>query len=159
MADARDPAAVERFAERFTQVMVDSGMPRIASRIFTAVLATDAVRLTAAELAEQLKASPAAISGGVRYLAQLGLVHRGREPGSRRDHYSVDDDVWFQLITQRDNLMDRWSASLRDGAAALGEDTPAGGRLAQSVEFFEFLRQDLDGMIERWEAHRKRSEP
>jgi DNA-binding transcriptional regulator GbsR (MarR family) len=159
VADARDPAAVERFAERFTQVMVDAGMPRIASRIFTALLATDSVRLTAAELAERLKASPAAISGGVRYLTQVGLVHRGREPGSRRDHYSVDDDVWFQTITQRDNLMDRWSASLRDGAAALGEDTPAGSRLARSVEFFEFLREDLDRLVERWEAHRRRPEP
>ena len=159
MSDARDPAAVERFAERFTQVMVDSGMPRIASRIFIAILATDSVRLTAAELGEQLKASPAAISGGVRYLTQLGLVHRSREPGSRRDHFTVDDDVWYQTITQRDNLMARWSASLRDGAAAVGEDTPAGSRFAQSVEFFEFVRQELNELVDRWQAHRQRPKP
>src|SRR5256885_1108722 len=46
--------------------MVEAGMPRIASRIFVALVATDSGRLTAAELAEQLPASPAAISGGAR---------------------------------------------------------------------------------------------
>src|SRR5438067_9473989 len=92
----RDPAAVSRFIERFAQVLVESGMPRIASRIFIALVATDSGRLTAGELAEQLQASPAAVSGGVRYLAQVDLVSREREPGSRRDHYRVDEDIWYQ---------------------------------------------------------------
>ena len=76
---ARDPAVVSRFVERFAQVFVEAGMPRIASRIFVALVATDSGRLTAAELAEQLRASPAAISGGVRYLIQVDLVSRERE--------------------------------------------------------------------------------
>jgi len=63
----RDPQAVSRFVERFAQVMVDAGMPRIASRIFIQLVATDTGSLTAADLAERLQASPAAISGGVRY--------------------------------------------------------------------------------------------
>jgi DNA-binding transcriptional regulator GbsR (MarR family) len=150
----RDPAAVSRYIERFAQVMVESGMPRIASRIFVALVATDSGRLTAAELAEQLQASPAAISGGVRYLGQVNLVSREREPGSRRDHYRVDDDVWYQTITQRDQLLARWSASLREGADILGADTPAGSRLAETVEFFEFLQKELLLMIERWREYR-----
>lgn len=155
MSDAHNQADVDRFTERFVQVMVDSGMPRVASRILVAILATDQARLTAAELADQLKASPAAISGGVRWLTQLNLVHRGREPGSRRDHFSVDDDIWYRTITQREALMARWSASLREGAKALGEDTRAGRRFAESVEFFDFIRQDLDQLVDRWEAHRR----
>jgi DNA-binding transcriptional regulator GbsR (MarR family) len=150
----RDPANVSRFVERFAQVMVESGMPRIASRIFVALIATDSGRLTAAELAEQLQASAAAISGGVRYLIQVELVRREREPGSRRDHYRVDDDVWYHTITQRDQLLARWATSLREGADALGDDTPAGARLAETVEFFEFLQRDLRAMTERWHAHR-----
>jgi DNA-binding transcriptional regulator GbsR (MarR family) len=150
----RDPADVSRFIERFAQVMVESGMPRIASRIFVALIATDSGRLTAAELAEQLQASAGAISGGVRYLAQVNLVSREREPGSRRDHYRVEDDVWYQTIAQRDQLLARWAASLREGADALGTDTPAGSRLAETVEFFEFLQKELRLMTERWQAYR-----
>jgi hypothetical protein len=37
-----------RFVERFAQVMVDSGMPRISSRIFVALLASDDGRLAEA---------------------------------------------------------------------------------------------------------------
>ena len=55
------------------------------ARVFAALLATDSGRLTAAELAELLQISPAAVSGAVRYLTQVGMVHREREPGSRRD--------------------------------------------------------------------------
>jgi DNA-binding transcriptional regulator GbsR (MarR family) len=145
---------VSRFVERFAQVMVESGMPRIASRIFVALIATDAGRLTAAELAERLRASPGAISGGVRYLIQLDLVSREREPGSRRDHYRVDDDVWYRTIAQRDQLLARWAMSLREGAEVLGPDTPAGSRLAETVEFFEFLQKELHLMTERWHAYR-----
>jgi DNA-binding transcriptional regulator GbsR (MarR family) len=150
---SRDPAAVAAFIERFAQVHVDAGMPRIASRIFVALTATDAGRLTAADLAHQLRASPAAISGGVRYLLQLGLVRREREPGSRRDHYTVADDVWYQAITQRDQLLVRWTDNLRDGADVLGRDTPAGARMAESEEFFEFMQKELQDMVDRWRRH------
>ena len=159
MGEARDPAEVSRFIERFAQVLVDAGMPRIASRVFVALIATDSGRRTAGELADMLQASPAAISGGVRYLTQVNMITREREPGSRRDHYHVDDDVWYQTIAQRDQLMARWTANLRDGAKALGDQTPAGARIAESVEFFEFMQQELRGLTARWEAHRRRTEP
>jgi DNA-binding transcriptional regulator GbsR (MarR family) len=150
---------VSRFIERFAETLVQAGMPRIASRIFIALLATDSSRLTAAELAEQLQVSPAAVSGAVRYLIQVNMVSRGREPGSRRDHYRVDNDVWYQTITQRDQLLARWAASLHEGADALGERTPAGARFAESAEFFEFLQEELLQMTQRWDKHRAESRP
>jgi DNA-binding transcriptional regulator GbsR (MarR family) len=82
------------------------------------------------------------------------MVSREREPGSRRDHYRVDDDVWYQTITQRDELLKRWTDNLRDGVNVLGGDTPAGSRLAESVEFFEFLQKELGEMTQRWHQHR-----
>jgi DNA-binding transcriptional regulator GbsR (MarR family) len=148
-----DHAAVIRFEERFTQVLVDSGMPRIASRIFVAILASPDAQLTASELTERTKASPAAISGGVRYLTQLGLVHRGRQTGSRRDHYTVDTDVWARVIMQRSNTLDRWWAQLREGVEAVGSGTAAGKRLAHSADFFAFVNSEMAGLMERWEEH------
>src|SRR3954466_1525696 len=97
----RDPAAVNRFIETFASAFVDAGVPRMPSRVFAAILASDAGRLTAAELAEQLQASPAAISGAVRYLIQVSLIVRERDPGSRRDVYAVGDDGWYEAIGRR----------------------------------------------------------
>ena len=89
----RDGAAVQRFIERFALDLAASGMPRMPARVFAGLLSTDSGSLTAGELAGLLQVSPASISGAVRYLEQLNLIVRQREPGSRRDHYAVDEDV------------------------------------------------------------------
>jgi DNA-binding transcriptional regulator GbsR (MarR family) len=151
---ARDEEAVRGFIERFASTLIDAGFPRMPARVFVALLVTDAGTLTAAEIAELLHVSPAAVSGAVRYLAPLGLVSRERSRGSRRDHYRVHEDVWYQTIAQRDRIIGQWAERLREGADVLGPDTPAGARMTETVEFFEFLQEELAGMLERWRARR-----
>jgi predicted transcriptional regulator len=151
---ARERAAVSRFVESFASAFVDAGVPRMPSRVFAAILASDAGRLTAAELSEQLRISPAAVSGAVRYLAQVDLVVRAREPGSRRDVYAVRDDAWYEAIVRRERLLDVWARAAREGVDALGRDTPAGARLAETLAFFEFLKAEMPALLERWRASR-----
>ncbi|MFE2939189.1 GbsR/MarR family transcriptional regulator [Streptomyces sp. NPDC059255] len=147
---SRDPEAVTRFVERFAAVMTESGMQRTASRVFAALVSADDASLTSAELSERLGISPAAVSGAIRYLVQVGLAGRERDPGSRRDRYRVHDDVWYTTFAQRDATLTRWENALREGAESLGRDTPAGARLAETVEFFEFLQAELATMMNRW---------
>jgi DNA-binding transcriptional regulator GbsR (MarR family) len=149
----RDEDAVDRFTERFAAVLVEAGIPRMPARVFAALLGADAGGLTAAELAGLLQASPAAVSGGVRYLIGVGMVSREGKPGSRRHHYRVPDNVWDEVISGRDRLMARWTAVLRDGVEALGADTPAGARLADSVRYFEFVSAELPRVLARWREH------
>jgi DNA-binding transcriptional regulator GbsR (MarR family) len=59
----RDEEAVRRFIERFALTMTEAGMPRMPSRVFAAILSAEDGRCTAAELAEGLGVSPAAVSG------------------------------------------------------------------------------------------------
>jgi DNA-binding transcriptional regulator GbsR (MarR family) len=141
---------VRRFIEDFASALAEMGVPRMPARVFVALLASDSGRLTAAELAEQLSASPAAMSGAVRYLLQVGLVRREGEPGTRRRYYRVPDDVWDELITLRDRAMARWTTVLREGVPVLGADTPAGARIAESVRYFEFVSGELPLVITRW---------
>ncbi|HEY9475802.1 MAG TPA: MarR family transcriptional regulator [Mycobacteriales bacterium] len=145
-----DDDPVGRFIERFAAVLTDSGVPRMPARVFAALVSTDSGRLTASELAEVLRVSPAAVSGAVRYLTQLDLAIREREPGSRRDVFRVDPQVLYAVTLGRDRLMYRWETSLREGIATLGEDTPAGHRMAEMAEFFEFLREEMVAMLDRW---------
>ena len=153
-AAERDREAVARFVERFASVLVEAGIPRMPARVFAALLATDSGRLTAAELSDQLQASPAAVSGGVRYLVSVGMISREGEPGSRRNHYRVHDSVWDEVMTGRDRLLVRWSAVLRDGIKVVGADTPAGTRLAESVQYFEFVSAELPQIFKRWQEHK-----
>ena len=144
-----------RFVERFALVFTESGVPRMPARVFAYVLADDADRHTAGELAAGLRVSPAAISGAVRYLVQVGLLGRDREPGTRSDVYRIDDDdIWSRIFLPRTELLDRWVAAAAEGVRSLGADRPGGRRLEETREFFAFLRADLPRMMQRWQDHR-----
>jgi DNA-binding transcriptional regulator GbsR (MarR family) len=146
----RDEVAIATFVERFADLLVEAGMPRMPSRIFVRLLVTDSGQLSAAELSEHLQISPAAVSGAIRYLSQVDLVKRERPPGSRRDVYRVGHDAWHESLAQRDRMMLRWADILRTSLEALGEDTPAAERVRESAEFFEFVAAEMPAMLERW---------
>ncbi|MFG2194925.1 GbsR/MarR family transcriptional regulator [Streptomyces sp. NPDC048639] len=150
----RDDDAVSRFVERFAADLTEAGMQRMASRVFAALLASDSGSMTSSELAERLRISPAAVSGAIRYLGQVDVVRREREPGTRRDRYRVYSDIWYESFTRRDQSLLRWRSTLREGAEAVGEDTPAGTRLAETAEFFDFLHDELLGLLDRWREHK-----
>jgi DNA-binding transcriptional regulator GbsR (MarR family) len=124
----------------------------MAALVFVALLAADDARLTAEELVDQLQVSRAAVSGAVRYLSQVGIVGRERQPNSRRDRYTLRDHSWFEMLTRREQLLEQWIISARAGVAALGAKTPAGQRIAESLEFFEFLQGEMPAMLARWRA-------
>jgi predicted transcriptional regulator len=152
-----DSAAVARFVERFAVLLTDAGVPRMPARVFACLLADEQGRLTARELAARLQVSPAAISGAVRYLLQVNLLSREREPGARTDHYRVDADVWYESIVQREALLQRWEDGLADGVELIGADSAAGRRLDHSRSFFAFLRAEMPLLMERWRAQQTAS--
>jgi predicted transcriptional regulator len=151
-AGPKDPLFA--YVERFSSVLVAAGIPAMPARVFVALLVADSGRLTAAELAGRLRISPAAVSGGVRYLVQLGLVHKERVPGSRRDCYRMPDDIWSDMFRLRDQVMQRWAALIREGIELLGPDTPAGARLAEHAMFFDFVSGEMPEVLKRWDEYR-----
>ena len=154
MADDRQ-AYTERLGADLTLV----GIPRMPARVLAALMTSDEGRLTSAGLSGQLQASPAAISGAIRYLEQLNLVGREHEPGSRRDHYRVYDDGWMHAVRLRDQVMLRLLDRFREGVTLLGEGTEAGERMADSRDFWLFVRSESDLIAARWQAWRKEHRP
>ncbi|MFD4879719.1 GbsR/MarR family transcriptional regulator [Streptomyces sp. NPDC058420] len=152
---ARDAGSVSKFVESFAAQLVEAGMQRMPARIFAALLSSDEGAMTSVELGEQLRISPAAVSGGVRYLAQQHMVSREREPGSRRERYRVQGNQWYEALTNREAVLKRWEAALGEGVASLGAETPAGRRLAETLAFFEFVDEEIAAMMERWRTYRE----
>ncbi|GJF21447.1 MarR family transcriptional regulator [Streptomyces sp. HO565] len=140
--------------EGFAAQLVEAGMQRMPARVFAALLASDSGSLTSAELGEQLRVSPAAVSGAVRYLAQQHMVSREREPGSRRERYRVHSNQWYEALTSREAVIKRWEGALREGVTSLGAGTPAGRRMAETLAFFEFIDGEIAAMMDRWRDHR-----
>ena len=146
--------AAHDFTERMGGALTQAGLPRVPSLVFSALLVDDDGRMTAAELAETLELSPASISGAVNYLAQLGMLRRERERGSRRDLYVVDDDAWHDAMMRHDQLYGPIKASLEHALSALGPDAPAHLRLALTREFLVFLEEEFDALGEKWERRK-----
>ena len=154
---APTPAAADpsRFVERFGSALTAAGMQRLPSRVFAALLADDDGRMTAAELGEVLAVSPASVSGAVRSLQQMRMIHREREQGSRRDVYVVADDAWHDVMMNSANIYAPLTQSLREGVDQVGgPGSTAGDRLALSVAFLEFVTEEMHQLSERWDKRR-----
>jgi DNA-binding transcriptional ArsR family regulator len=145
---------VKRFVERLSLTLSDVGVPRMAARIFVALLVVDAGRLTAAEIADYLGISRAAVSIAVRVLVQANLVVREREPGRTVDHYRVLDDVWIESALWKDAMFRQLESDLTVGTEVLPRGSPAWYRLEETRQFFAFAREELVRLMDGWRRRR-----
>jgi DNA-binding transcriptional regulator GbsR (MarR family) len=148
----RDQDQVRAFVEHLALVFTDWGFPRMPSRVLITLMAADEEALTAAELAERLDVSPAAISGAVRYLIRIGMLQRVPTPGSRRDRYRLPTDPWYESASLRDGYMSQVVSVSGEGVAALGGDTVAGRRIGRMRDFFAFVQDELGDLLAKWKA-------
>lgn len=155
-APDQDHEGLLRFVERFALMLSSTGFPRMPARVFAYVLAEDAEKYTAADLASGLRVSQGAISGAVRHLVQVGLLAREREPGSRSDHYRIfDSDVWGTIVRQQMPLVDLFEQAAAEGAELLAPDSLGARRMRETQEFYAFYREMLCELLDRWSEHRR----
>ncbi|RZB15454.1 MarR family transcriptional regulator [Streptomyces sp. F001] len=137
-AHGRDAEAVREYEEVFTTVVMQSGMPKMMSRVLACITLTDTGSLTASELAQRLQVSPASVSKAVAFLESQGLVRRERDE-RRRERYVVDDDVWYQSMMASARSIAQIVETARQGVGVLGPDTPAGARFENIARFLDFV--------------------
>jgi hypothetical protein len=149
-ADGRDPVAVGEFEQRFTDALVQMGLPRMISRVVTCLSTTDSGSMTSAELVRRLRVSAASISKAIGFLEAQHLVRRERD--GRRERYIVDDDVWYKATVASGFTGAAFAGAALDGADVLGPDTPAGARLADTGRFLKYFGEDMLRRAEYWHA-------
>ncbi|GHE47905.1 GbsR/MarR family transcriptional regulator [Streptomyces capitiformicae] len=147
----RDPRAVQDFAESYTALLEQQGLPRMAARVLACLYITDSGALTAADLVQRLRVSPASISHAVTFLEQQGIVRRERTPGGRRERYVIDDDIWLRSTLAAVQMNDALAAASRRGAEILGPATPAGARFESSAGFLLVVSESLRQVMEQWQ--------
>jgi DNA-binding transcriptional regulator GbsR (MarR family) len=153
-SDADDAVRAE-FRERFALMMTSFGLQRMVSRVYAALMVTDSPTTTMPELADTLQVSAGAISGAVKTLMTIGLVERVPAPGSRRDHYRIADNGWYDTVMRKYRVLVKEIVDLAaDGVDAVGKDTVAGHRLDEMRDFYSFLSVEVLEMLPRWEAAR-----
>ncbi|MFI8103222.1 MarR family transcriptional regulator [Streptomyces sp. NPDC086023] len=155
-APAGTPPAgtADDLAERFTAILVGTGLSRMTARVLTSLYLTDSGSLSAAELVRRLHVSPASVSKAIGELEQQELVRRERDPRSRRDRYVIDADAWFRgwMASARQNTA--LAEFARAGAETLGADSGAAARLWEIGEFFDHVGRAMVRAAEEWRRER-----
>ncbi|MEV5826582.1 helix-turn-helix domain-containing protein [Spirillospora sp. NPDC052242] len=139
--DGRDGEALKEYEERFTDVLMESGLSnKMMARVLVCLYTTDSGSLTAAELVERLQVSPASISKTVKYLESQNLIRRIRGEG-RRERYAVDNEVWYQSMLGSARSLMALVEIARQGPPILGPDSPAAVRLESIARFVDFVSE------------------
>ncbi|WDZ92139.1 helix-turn-helix domain-containing protein [Nocardiopsis sp. HUAS JQ3] len=141
-AYGRDAEAVREYEEAFAAVFMQSGLPKMTSRVLVSLYTTDTGSLTAAELVQRLQVSPASVSKAITFLEGQGLVRRERDE-RRRERYVVDDDVWYQSMLANARAEAHLVEAARQGVQVLGPGTPAAVRLENIARFVDFVRESI----------------
>ena len=141
-------------AEQAAALLTAAGMARMPARVMMALIGSPDAGYTAAELADRLGVSPAAVSGAVRYLQSIHIIHRLPHRGDRRDRYDISDDGWHSMINANAPLYTK----LGDCIDAIADaNTGAEASVARARDMAGFLRHLADRMpdlIAEWEAQR-----
>ncbi|MFE9443447.1 helix-turn-helix domain-containing protein [Streptomyces sp. NPDC006602] len=147
-AHGRDAEAVREYEEVFTTVLMASGMSTMTARVMACLTLTDTGSLTASELVQRLKVSPASISKAIAFLDSQGLVRRERDE-RRRERYIVDDDVWYQSMMASARSLAQVVEIARQGVGVLGPHTPAATRLENVARFLDFVSESTTRAAEQ----------
>lgn len=147
-------ADVTAAAEKAAAAFAAAGFPKMPARTLMALVSSEDGRLTAAELAQRLGVSAAAVSGAVRYLQTVGYVQRISQPGSRRDLYALHDDEWY-IASLRKSPIYQSLAVLTDAIAeSLPAGSAAGSRVTEMGRFYRFLNARMPALLDDWERER-----
>jgi MarR family len=146
-------------AEHAAAMLAAAGMARMPARVMMALVGSPDDGYTAAELADRLGVSAAAVSGAVRYLVSMRFVQRLPRPGDRRDRYDIVDDAWAGMISANAPLYASLAAAM-DGIADENGDAPVSvARAREIADFLRYLSERMPRLADEWRAERASDSP
>lgn len=141
-------------AESAAAVITAAGFPRMPGRVMMGLMAAPAGGYTAAELAERLGVSAAAVSGAVRYLQTIHVIRRVSRPEYRLARYEIISDAWYGMMADTAPMYERLAEHIDAIGAAHADDHAARDRADEMAGFFRFMAVRMPQLIDEWETMR-----
>jgi DNA-binding transcriptional regulator GbsR (MarR family) len=146
-----------KFVEEVGIVFEQTGLPRMAGRIFGRLMICDPPYQSPSQLATALIASRGSISTMTRLLIQLGVIERFCLPGERQTYYKISTNAWKHLTGH--GLADeiRLFRQLADhGLEVLADKKQVSRRwLEEMRDIYAFLEREFPALWQRWEQAQK----
>jgi DNA-binding transcriptional regulator GbsR (MarR family) len=146
------------FVEEVSIVFEQTGLPRMAGRVFGYLLISDPPYQSPEEITRFLMASRGSISTTIRLLVQLGFIERYLIPGERHDHFRLSKDALLRTIQH--GLSDEirmYREMAQRGLALMKDESPdRRRRLEEMRDRYSFLEKALPAAMERYEKKQEK---
>jgi DNA-binding transcriptional regulator GbsR (MarR family) len=141
------------FIEHAGIVFEQTGLPRMAGRIFGWLLIADPPYQSSDQLSEALMASKGSVSTMTRMLIQLGLVERLGMPGERLAHFQIRQDAWKNLIRHGlEEEIEMFRRLAESGLKSVASRTEHSQQWLQEMQdIYSFLEKEFPLLMSRWE--------
>lgn len=134
-------------------LMEGFGFPRMAGRVFGALLMANPPEKSAEELAETLQASRGSISTSTRMLERMGLIDKVSKPGERKHFYRNKPGAFHDLMKREIEALSRLRQMAERGLAIIDSDDPEVRRgLEEMRDFYTYWEHEFPKLFRRWEA-------
>jgi DNA-binding transcriptional regulator GbsR (MarR family) len=148
------------FVEAIGQILGSSGMTPMAGRMWGWLLICEPPDQTAADLADELKASRGSISGTARLLTTAGLIQRTTRRGDRREYFSTPPGGFATIIETAGAAYGRFRRLTEEGLDELADRPPeVRARLQEVHDVFAFFESEYPGLLARFHQERARQAP
>jgi DNA-binding transcriptional regulator GbsR (MarR family) len=141
-----------RFIEDVARLMVPSGVPPTAARLYGYLLLS-AEPVSLDRITVDLEVSKSSASVAARLLEKYTLARRHGERGSKRALYEVSDN-YEQMLTEQTRLLQALADQLKTGASIVAPGTVR-NRLKEMVEFYWMMRQTMVSALHHWRTRRR----
>ena len=145
------------FIEEAGVVFEQTGIPRMAGRLFGWLLISDPPYQSPLQLAEVLHASKGSISTSIRLLTQMGFIERHFIPGSRHDNFRLSPDAIKKIIRHGLEQEIKMFRSLSDRGLELMKGIPAKRKtwLKEMQNRYAYLEKCFPALLERYGTEKK----
>jgi DNA-binding transcriptional regulator GbsR (MarR family) len=148
--------AERSFIEEVGVVFEQTGIPRMAGRLFGWLLISDPPYQSPGELAEILQASKGSISTSIRLLQQMGFIERHVIPGSRHDNFRLPENAVKMLIRHGLEQEIKMFRGLADQGLELTKALPAKRKvwLKEMQSRYAYLEQTFPQLMDKYEREK-----
>jgi DNA-binding transcriptional regulator GbsR (MarR family) len=164
----RRPASAEtmglrqEFIQDYGLAYQSFGLPRLMGYIVAVLLQSDEP-VSLDEITEELQVSKGPVSQIMRRLREHNLVQRVWVPGSRRDYYRAEPDIFGRAFANHADLLGQNLVLARryaDLIAASEEpvEPEFARRTDEMVRFYALMEKHLAAFLDEWRAGRTAAE-
>lgn len=137
-----------------TWFMQQSGWPPIMGRTIAWLMVSDPPEQSAQQISEAVHASRASLTGALRLLSEARMIQAVTRAGDRSTYYRVAPDAWSAMLRRRLESITSFKEITDNGLRLFPPGAGRADRLRDAHRVFEWLNQEAEPLLQRWEAVR-----